>query len=107
LSFGDQYEERTYKGIWKVCQKSPVDLQDRILYVQSAEGSTGDGYCYKGDPLNERYKISRDQWSRFRMKAWEVFEEALSDSSDLTIKHLDGDGALFHMLELQRSSFEK
>ncbi|MBL7189778.1 MAG: hypothetical protein ISS70_25900 [Phycisphaerae bacterium] len=72
----------------KYVRNLPVDLQDRILYVQSAEGSTGDGYCYKGDPLNERYKISRDQWSQFRIKAWEVFEEALSDSSGRMVKPL-------------------
>jgi hypothetical protein len=35
------------------------------------------------------------------------FNRCLERDSDLTIKHLDGEGALFHMLELRRRSFEK
>ena len=66
----------------------PPAQQERILFVQSAEGSTGDGFCYKGDPLDTRYNISRDQWSRFRLDTWQVFKEALTDGRSAMVKPL-------------------
>ena len=83
-----RYYYRLIREFGKYVRNLPVDLQDRILYIQSAEGPTGDGYCYKGDPLDERYKISRDQWSQFHIKAWEVFKEALGDGSSRMVKPL-------------------
>ena len=59
----------------------PVELRERILYVQSAEGSTGDGWGYKGKPLDLKYDITDDQWGVFRIQAWEVLKAALSDKS--------------------------
>jgi len=82
------YYHRLIREFGKYVANLPIDLQERILYIQSAEGSTGDGYCYKGDPLDEQYKISRDQWSQFRIEAWEVFKEALSDDSARMVKPL-------------------
>ena len=83
-----RYYHRLIREFGKYVRNLPADLQDRILYIQSAEGSTGDGYCYKGDPLDERYNISRDQWSRFRIEAWEVFKEAFSDGNGRMVKPL-------------------
>jgi len=82
------YYHRLIREFGKYVANLPIDLQERILYIQSAEGSTGDGYCYKGDPLDEQYKISRDQWSQFRIEAWEVFKEALSNDSARMVKPL-------------------
>jgi len=82
------YYYRLIREFGKYVRNLPADLQYRILYVQSAEGSTGDGYCYKGDPLDEQYKIDRDQWSQFRIDAWAVFKEAFSDSGGRMVKPL-------------------
>ena len=54
----------------------PPDLKERIVFVQSAEGSTGDGQPYKGKPLNPSYAISKEQWSQFRQDTWAVFLKA-------------------------------
>jgi len=74
-----RYFHRLIRAFGQYVQDLPPAMQDRILFVQSAEGSTGDGFCYKGDPLDARYNISRDQWSRFRMDTWQVYREAFSN----------------------------
>lgn len=56
----------------------PVNLRRRILFVQSAEGATGDEGPYKGDPVNPVYNISDGVWSQFRMDAWARYQAALS-----------------------------
>ena len=56
----------------------PENLRKRILYVQAAEGSTGDEGPYKGDPVDPAYSISTAQWSEFRMQAWERYRVALT-----------------------------
>jgi len=63
----------------KYIQSLPKSLQDRILYIQSAEGSTGDGGPYKGNPLDAKYDISNEQWGDFRIKAWEAYKMAFTN----------------------------
>jgi hypothetical protein len=82
------YFHRLIRTFGKYIRDLPPALQERILFVQSAEGSTGDGYCYKGDPLDARYTITRDQWSRFRLNTWQVFKEAFTDSHSGMVKPL-------------------
>ena len=55
----------------------PPTLRKRIIFVQSAEGSTGDGQPYKGDPLNPRYVISEAAWNEFRTETWKAYRKAL------------------------------
>jgi len=82
-----RYFHRLIRSFGQYLRDLPPALQERILFVQSAEGSTGDGVCYKGDPLDARYTITRDQWSRFRMDTWEVFKDALTgDGTRLFLK---------------------
>jgi hypothetical protein len=64
----------------------PSNLQKRILYVQSAEGSTGDGQPYKSSPIDTNYSISSEQWGDFRIKAWEVLKKALSNEKGEMVK---------------------
>lgn len=64
----------------------PLHLQKRILFIQSAEGSTGDGQPYKFFPIDSKYNISVQQWGDFRIKAWEVLKNALSDENGRLIK---------------------
>lgn len=75
-----RYYHRLLREFGRYVRDLPQPLRNRIVFIQSAEGSTGDGFCYKGEPLDERYRISRDQWSEFRMAAWEVLVQALSDA---------------------------
>jgi len=42
------------------------DKADALVEVTLNDGSTGDPYCYKGNPLDSQYDISRDDWGVFR-----------------------------------------
>jgi hypothetical protein len=69
----------------------PDDLRRRIIFVQACEGSTGDGYCYKGKPLEAKYAISRQQWGKFRIRSWEVFKEAFQEGDRPAVRLLVND----------------
>ena len=56
----------------------PGELRDRVVFVQSAEGSTGDGQPYKGTPLDSKYNISKADWNSFRRETWVRFQKAFS-----------------------------
>ena len=60
-----------------VC-KLPPELRKRIIFIQSAEGSTGDGWAYKGKPTNPKYAISSKQWSDFRIETWSAYKKAFA-----------------------------
>jgi len=72
------YYHRAIRKLGKYVAQLPPELQARILFVQAAEGSTGDGQPYKGKPLNEKYNITKEQWSLFRREAWQVYREAFA-----------------------------
>ena len=55
----------------------PSELRERIVFVQCAEGSTGDGQPYKGDPLDQKYAISYEVWNDFRREAWQNYRQAV------------------------------
>ena len=55
----------------------PADLRERIIFLQSAEGSTGDGQPYKGVPLEEKYVISKPRWNEFRLETWKAYQKAI------------------------------
>lgn len=57
----------------------PSALRKRIVFVQSAEGSTGDGQPYKGKPLDSQYNISKADWNDFRRETWMRYQQALPD----------------------------
>jgi len=82
--FDKLYKERFFKVIaemGKYVRSQPQELQECIVFVQSAEGSTGDGQPYKGKPLNEKYVITREQWSAFRIETWEAYRKAFQEGS--------------------------
>jgi len=62
----------------------PPELRERIVFVQSAEGSTGDGQPYKGAPLEEKYRITKEEWGQFRLNAWKEYKKAL-DGTNIAI----------------------
>ena len=53
------------------------ELRERIVFVQCAEGSTGDGQPYKGDPNDQKYAISEEVWNDFRLEAWKRYQSAV------------------------------
>lgn len=55
----------------------PPALSARIVFVQCAEGSTGDGQPYKGKPLDQKYAISEEVWNDFRLEAWKRYRDAV------------------------------
>ncbi len=55
----------------------PPELRERIVFVQCAEGSTGDGQPYKGSPLDKQYDISEEVWNEFRLEAWKRYQKAV------------------------------
>lgn len=57
-------------------QELPQEQLDRILFIQAAEGSTGDGQPYKGRPLEKSYWISKSDWEDFRIETWEKYKAA-------------------------------
>lgn len=59
----------------------PENLRERVLYIQSAEGSTGDGGGYKGQPLEPGYDLTDEEWGEFRINAWEILKKAVSDEN--------------------------
>ncbi|MCB1121062.1 MAG: hypothetical protein KJT03_05910 [Verrucomicrobiae bacterium] len=63
----------------------PMELRERIVFIQSAEGSTGDGQPYKTQPTDPQYRISFEAWSDFRIKVWSVYKEAFINHSDLPV----------------------
>lgn len=63
----------------------PPHLKKRILFLQSAEGSTGDGQPYKGSPINPDYDITKEQWSQFRIETWERYKSAFTRDGELQL----------------------
>jgi hypothetical protein len=57
----------------------PPAVRERIVFVQAAEGSTGDGQPYKGSPLKPQYEISSEAWNEFRQETWERYRAGLRD----------------------------
>jgi hypothetical protein len=55
----------------------PPALRDRIVLVQCAEGSTGDGQPYKGNPIDQKQDISEEVWNEFRLEAWDRYRKAM------------------------------
>ncbi len=55
----------------------PSHLRERIIFLQSAEGSTGDGQPYKGNPLDSKYNIAKADWNDFRRETWMRYQKAL------------------------------
>lgn len=55
----------------------PPELRKRIAFVQSAEGSTGDGQPYKGNPLEKRYDIPKQAWNAYRKETWIRYQKAI------------------------------
>ena len=75
-----QYKQRFFELIdafGDYVNDLPSRLRERIIFVQSAEGSTGDGAPTKVSPLDPRYAISEEVWNEFRMETWKAYRKAV------------------------------
>jgi hypothetical protein len=82
----EEYKSRYHsaiKAFGQYVDKLPERLHQRILFVQIAEGSTGDGQPYKGKPIKgyEAYQISSSQWANFRLNAWKQYKKFFMDNA--------------------------
>lgn len=60
--------------------KLPRKTREKILFVQTAEGTTGDEGPYKGIPYEEKYRISSEGgtgegWVNLKKDAWRIFRD--------------------------------
>lgn len=72
------YFFRMIDNLGKYILSLPEDIQKRLVFIQSAEGSTGDGWPYKGKPLDIKYDITRTEWTPFRLETWKRYSDAFS-----------------------------
>jgi hypothetical protein len=61
------YSERIITKFAEHIRSLPPELFKRVLFHQAVEGSTGDGFCYKGDPKDPKYNVSRDEWAEYQI----------------------------------------
>lgn len=54
----------------------PTDLKERVIFLQVAEGATGDGQPYKGVPVDPKYRISEEAWNDYRRETWAYYQAA-------------------------------
>jgi len=86
--FDDDYKfyfHRMIDSLGNYICNLPPHLKKRILFLQSAEGSTGDGGPYKGEPINSVYDITKEQWSDFRIETWEKYKSAFTKDGELQL----------------------
>ncbi len=77
--FSPIYKEnfhRAIRALGDYVASLPPELKSRLVFVQAAEGSTGDGQPYKGIPTDRRYAITEEQWGAFRRETWGVYQGA-------------------------------
>lgn len=58
----------------------PKNVREKITFVQTAEGTTGDEGPYKGVPYEEKYRISNEggtgeEWVNLKKDAWRIFRD--------------------------------
>lgn len=54
----------------------PTELKERVIFIQVAEGATGDGQPYKGMPVDPKYRISEEAWNDYRRETWAYYQAA-------------------------------
>lgn len=63
-------------------RKQPEHLFKQIAYVQVKTGCTGDEIHYKGDPLNSSYFMTPNEWTAFRIEAFNQFKLNFNDGDN-------------------------
>jgi hypothetical protein len=52
------FYERIIRSVAAHVDTLPKAVREKIVYIQSAEGSTGDVAAYKGTPLDRKFEIA-------------------------------------------------
>lgn len=60
------YSERVITALADYLRNLPPEKFARVLFHQVVEGSTGDGFCYKGPPKDPQYAITPAQWAEYQ-----------------------------------------
>ena len=90
--FSEIYRKYFYRLLERTggyLQTLPEELRERISFVEVCEGATGDPAPYYGEktaefwpvPLNEKFRISRAEWSSYRIKVWGKYHEVFQGRS--------------------------
>jgi hypothetical protein len=70
-----KFYQRMLRAVAAHVDSLPTDVRNRVVCIQTAEGTTGDEGGYKGDPLDAKYVLSRDQWNAFKFETWKLFND--------------------------------
>lgn len=63
----------------------PEETFNCIGFVQVKTGATGDESPYKGNPDDEKYIITKEQWEDFRLEAFTQFKKCFNDVDERQI----------------------
>jgi len=82
--FNAVYKDRYASFLLAVTNHLTEKNYDKILvYWGVCEGTTGDPSPYKGDPLDKKYAISKEDWSAFRHEVWDYYNKKISKGTRL------------------------
>lgn len=77
------YSERIITKLANHLRSLPENLFQYILFHQVVEGSTGDGYCYKGDPVNPKYIVDKKvEWPAYQAYIRKFTIDAFTNKSN-------------------------
>jgi hypothetical protein len=60
------YSERIITKLAEHLRSLPLELFKHVAFHQIVEGSTGDGFCYKGPPKDPRYNVTKEEWADYQ-----------------------------------------
>jgi len=69
-----QFYHRMIRAVAARVDSLPSGVRQKIICVQTAEGTTGDEGGYKGKPLDPKYELPEDQWRAFKFETWRLFD---------------------------------
>jgi hypothetical protein len=70
-----RYYWRMIREVAAHIDELPKHVRNRIICMQTAEGTTGDEGPHKGTPLNPEYIIEEEDWNAFKFKTWRLYDE--------------------------------
>ena len=69
-----RYYHRVIREVAAHIDTLPAEVRNRVVCIQTAEGTTGDEGGYKGEPLDKRYELPEAQWRAFKFETWKLFD---------------------------------
>jgi hypothetical protein len=75
------FYERMIRAVAAHVDALPKALREKIVCIQSAEGSTGDVAAYKGAPLDKKYEIDEPAWDNFKRETWALLDQLYRDKT--------------------------